>query len=129
MMNPNNPGRGSSWASDDDMMVFSLIVIVLGIGLFGYLAWSSYHGEISAAVIEWRRWQIGLLSRFTGAFAAARPAVGSGEPLRRHPWRPLPDQPRHRRRLAVAGLHRHGDPGRLVHGARRALPVSPAASI
>ena len=80
MMNPNNPGRGSSWASDDDMMVFSLIVIVFGIGLFGYLAWTSYHGEISAAVIAWRRWQIGLLSRFTGAFAAADRRLEAANP-------------------------------------------------
>ncbi len=81
MMNPPPSGRGSSsWASDDDMMVFSLIVIALGIVFFGYLAWSTYHGEISAAVIAWRRWEIGLLSRFTDAFAVADRQMAAANP-------------------------------------------------
>ncbi len=79
-MNPTSSGRSSAWASDDDMMVLSLIVIVVGLGLFGYLAWSSYHGEISAAVIAWRRWEIGLLSRFTDAFAAADRQMAASNP-------------------------------------------------
>lgn len=79
-MTPTSSGRGSSWASEDDMMVFSLIIIVLGVGVFGYLAWSTYHGEISAAVIAWRRWEIGLLSRFTDAFAYANKQMAAANP-------------------------------------------------
>jgi len=80
MMSPNTSGRGSAWASEDDMILFSFIIVVLGLGVFGYLAWSSYHGEISAAVIGWRRWEIGLLSRFTDAFAYANKQMAASNP-------------------------------------------------
>ena len=79
-MTPANSGRGGAWASEDDMMLFSIIIIVLGLCVFGYLAWSSYHGEISAAVIAWRRWEIGLLSRFTDAFAYADKQMAGANP-------------------------------------------------
>ena len=76
----SSSGRGSAWASEDDMMLFSIIIIALGLGVFGYLAWSSYHGEISAAVITWRQWEIGLLSRFTDAFAYANKQMAAANP-------------------------------------------------
>ena len=72
--------RGSTWASDDDMMIFSIVVIVVGLGLLAYLAWSSYHGEISAVVISWRRWEIGILSRFTDNFAVADRQMEAANP-------------------------------------------------
>lgn len=81
MMHSTAAGRaGSSWASSDDMMIVSLIVIVLGVGVFGYLAWANFHGEISAAVIEWRRWEIGQLSRVTDAFAQADRQMAAANP-------------------------------------------------
>ena len=80
MMTPTSSGRGSAWASEDDMLLFSFIIIVVGLAVFGYLAWSSYHGEISAAVIAWRRWEIGLLSRFTDAFAVADKQMVAANP-------------------------------------------------
>ena len=80
MMTPTSSGRGSAWASEDDMLLFSFIIIVVGLAVFGYLAWSSYHGEISAAVIAWRRWEIGLLSRVTDTFAVADKQMAAANP-------------------------------------------------
>lgn len=80
MMTQGGSGRGSAWASEDDMLLFSLIIVVVGLAVFGYLSWSYYHGEISAAVIAWRRWEIGLLSRVTDTFAVADKQMAGANP-------------------------------------------------
>lgn len=81
MMHPTATGRsGGSWASADDMMIVSLLIIALGAGVFGWLAWVNYHGEISAAVIAWRRWEIGQLSRFTEALSLADRQMADANP-------------------------------------------------
>lgn len=55
----------ASWASRDDTTAFNLIVIAIGVAVFGFLGWRSYHGEISAAIMGLRHQEVGLLARFT----------------------------------------------------------------
>src|SRR3954469_4780120 len=55
MMPPEHPSGRASWPSRDDNTLFYLIVIAVGCCVFGYLAWSQWHVEISAGVLAWRR--------------------------------------------------------------------------
>lgn len=80
MMQPSSSGRGGAWASGDDMAIFNAVVIAVGAVVFGYLAWSSYHGEISAAMIAWRRFEIGMLWHFTDRFAEADRQMAAANP-------------------------------------------------
>ncbi|ACB97235.1 hypothetical protein Bind_3683 (plasmid) [Beijerinckia indica subsp. indica ATCC 9039] len=54
-----------------DYTVFSTIVIVLGLGLGGWMLWQSQHGEISAALMQFYHWQIQHLQGFTHRFDLA----------------------------------------------------------
>jgi intracellular multiplication protein IcmP len=54
-----------------DYTVFSTTVIVLGIGLGGWMLWQSQHGEISAGMMRFYHWQIQHLHGFTHRFDLA----------------------------------------------------------
>ena len=60
-----------SWPSSDDQTGFNLIVVAIGICVFGYLLWTNFHGQISAAVIAWRHREMLLPGHFTDRFARA----------------------------------------------------------
>lgn len=68
-MRAQNPR--AAWPSSDDMVGFNALVILIGIGVGAYLLWTFHHTEISAAVMAWRHWEIGLLRRFTDRFDLA----------------------------------------------------------
>lgn len=61
----------AAWPSSDDMVGFNALVILIGIGVGAYLLWTYHHTEISAAVMAWRHWEIGVLRRFTDRFNLA----------------------------------------------------------
>ena len=44
----------SSWPSGDDYTFFSLMVIAGGLAIYGWLAWTYYHAEISRGLPCWR---------------------------------------------------------------------------
>ena len=59
---------GRNWSSTDDHRLLSLIVIVVGLGIFGWLAWFNLHAEISAGVVRVAHWHIVALRGFTSGF-------------------------------------------------------------
>ncbi|HKM61429.1 MAG TPA: hypothetical protein VJY39_02960 [Acidisphaera sp.] len=67
-MNTTRPSQPrAAWASADDMAVFNLVVILIGVCVGSYLLWTNYHTEISATVLTIQQWQIDLAKRFAGA--------------------------------------------------------------
>ena len=66
-----SPHPRPSWPSRDDQTGFNLIVIVLGVCIGGYLFWTYYHGQISAAVMALRHREMLLLGHFTDRFVRA----------------------------------------------------------
>ncbi|NHN93160.1 secretion/conjugation apparatus DotM-related subunit [Acetobacter sicerae] len=49
------------WSSSDDYLLFSSIIIIVGVSLFSYMAWSMWHTEISAFYLRAMIGQISLL--------------------------------------------------------------------
>jgi predicted ABC-type exoprotein transport system permease subunit len=49
------PNPRATWASSDDNGGFFLLVIVIGLGVLGYVAWLNYHATISTAVMAFFR--------------------------------------------------------------------------
>ena len=60
-------GNRAAWASSDDTLVISLLVIAVGCGFGGYEAWINYHAEISAGFAVFAHWQVLGIGRFTPA--------------------------------------------------------------
>ena len=60
-------GNRAAWASSDDTLVISLLVIAVGCGFGGYEAWINYHAEISAGFAVFAHWQALAIGRFTPA--------------------------------------------------------------
>ena len=71
-----------NWSSTDDYTVLSLAVIVLGLGVFGWLGWSSYHAEISAGFVRLAHWHILALQRVTREFDALDRRMLAADPAR-----------------------------------------------
>ena len=60
-----NQGNRAAWPSNDDFTFLSLVVLVIGVAFFGWLAWTSYHGIIAGYVGQLAHWQIVLIQFFT----------------------------------------------------------------
>ena len=60
-------GNRAAWASSDDTLVISLLVIAVGCGFGGYEAWINYHAEISAGFAVFAHWQVLVIGLFTSA--------------------------------------------------------------
>ena len=80
-MQPQHSGGGrSSWPSGDDTALFNLIVILLGIGVGGYLLWTNYHATISSGVMALVHTEIGWLDQVTGRFRVADQQMMNSDP-------------------------------------------------
>jgi intracellular multiplication protein IcmP len=80
-MQPQHNGGGrSSWPSGDDTALFNLIVILLGIGVGGYLLWTNYHATISSGVMALVHTEIGWLEQVTGRFRLADQQMMNSDP-------------------------------------------------
>jgi intracellular multiplication protein IcmP len=60
-------GNRAAWPSNDDFTFLSLAVVAIGLGFFGWLGWTNYHGAISAVAADGLEWQIKLIHHFTPA--------------------------------------------------------------
>lgn len=60
-------GNRAAWPSNDDFTFLSLAVVAIGLGFFGWLGWTNYHGAISAVAADVLEWQIQIIHRFTPA--------------------------------------------------------------
>ena len=69
MRSPPHPR--AAWPSGDDNTGFNLIIILLGCCVGAYLLWTSYHGEISAAVMALRHHEIAFIQHFTDRYDLA----------------------------------------------------------
>ena len=58
----------SSWPSGDDYTFFSLMVIAGGLAIYGWLAWTYYHAEISRAFAMLAHWHIAAIHGLTDDF-------------------------------------------------------------
>lgn len=68
MMHPTPPVRSRSWPSSDDTTFFAMPVILGGVGVYGYLAWTHYHAEISRGFALVAHWHIRLIQHVSGAY-------------------------------------------------------------
>jgi len=74
------PHPRAAWPSGDDNTGFNLIVILLGCGLGAWLLWTSCHGEISAAVMALRHYEIAFIRLFTDRYDLAdRQMLATGQ--------------------------------------------------
>ncbi|MDE1905051.1 MAG: hypothetical protein KGH75_01190 [Rhodospirillales bacterium] len=71
MMQPQRGGGRGSWPSSDDTALFNLIVILVGVGVGGYLLWTNYHAQISSGVMAMVHVEIGWLDQVTDRFRVA----------------------------------------------------------
>ena len=58
----------SSWPSGDDYTFFSLMVIAGGLAIYGWLAWTYYHAEISRGFAVLAHWHIAAINGLTDDF-------------------------------------------------------------
>ena len=65
-------GARRGWASSDDYVFLSLIVIVIGCGFLGWMLWSNYHPEVVEAVAWLQIRKMTLIGRFTDGYEALR---------------------------------------------------------
>ena len=79
-MQPQHGGGRSSWPSGDDTALFNLIVILLGVGVGGYLLWTNYHATISGGVMSLVHTEIGWLDQVTGRFRVADQQMMNSDP-------------------------------------------------
>ena len=64
---PSSP-RGRSWASGDDTLFVAMIVIVVALGVMGYMAWKRDHAEISWGFALLAHGHIQVIRFFTEAY-------------------------------------------------------------
>ena len=76
----NYPNPRASWPSGDDTAGFNLIVIAVGVSLGAYLLWTSYHAEISAAVMAVMHREIVFIDRFTDRYTQADRQMSAADP-------------------------------------------------
>ena len=73
---------GRNWSSADDYRLASFVVILIGLGVFGWLAWTRFHAEISAGFIRAAHWHVLALQRYTDAFDALDQRMLAADPAR-----------------------------------------------
>jgi intracellular multiplication protein IcmP len=78
MRSPPHPR--AAWPSGDDNTGFNLIIILLGCCVGAYLLWTSYHGEISAAVMALRHHEIAFIQHFTDRYDLADRQMAAADP-------------------------------------------------
>src|ERR1700751_6048888 len=78
MRSPPHPR--AAWPAGDDNPGFNLIDILLGCCVGAYLLWTSYHSEISAAVMALRHHQIAFIQHFTDRYDLADRQMAAADP-------------------------------------------------
>ena len=88
MLHHSSSGGGgrAAWASNDDYLAFSLVVIVLGLAFGAYELWTNYHAEISWGVFNYAHWQMFYIGKFTHEYAAQDAALLEGHPDQATIW-------------------------------------------
>jgi len=81
---PSQQGRPSRPSNDDTALV-CFVVVVFGLGFFGWLLWSSHHTEISAGFVQAAHWHIRALQRFTDAHDGLDARMLGADPARMAP--------------------------------------------
>jgi intracellular multiplication protein IcmP len=72
----------AAWPSADDNTGFNLVVVLLGCAIGGWLLWTSCHGEISAAVLALRHYEIAFIRLFTDRYDLADRQMLTADPDR-----------------------------------------------
>ena len=61
MMGSPPPPRGRSWASGDDTLFISAVIIAIALGVMAYMAWTRNHAEISRGFAVVAHWHIQVI--------------------------------------------------------------------
>ncbi len=77
-----HPPFRAAWPSADDNTGFNLIVVLLGCVLVAWLLWSSCHGEISAAILALRHYEIAFIRLFSDRYDLADQQMLAADPDR-----------------------------------------------
>ena len=90
MMHHSSGGGGrAAWASNDDYIAIGCAIILIGLGFFAYLAWDSYHAEISWGVFHLQHWKMQLIAHFTNQYAQQDASVLAAHPEKADIWQLL----------------------------------------
>ena len=90
MMHHSSGGGGrAAWASNDDYIAIGCAIILIGLGFFAYLAWDSYHAEISWSVFHLQHWKMQLIAHFTNQYAQQDASVLAAHPEKADIWQLL----------------------------------------
>lgn len=90
MMHHSSGGGGrAAWASNDDYIAIGCAIILIGLGFFAYLAWDSYHAEISWSVFYIQHWKMQLIAHFTNQYAQQDASVLAAHPEKADIWQLL----------------------------------------
>lgn len=74
--------RASGAIGSDDYTVFSLILIVVGLGILGWASWKLWHAEISMVALSVAHAEMQVIGLFSDRFAQADMAVERAHPAR-----------------------------------------------
>jgi intracellular multiplication protein IcmP len=77
-----HPPPRAAWPSADDNTGFNLIVVLLGCVLGAWLLWSSCHGEVSAAILALRHYEIAFIRLFSERYDLADQQMLAADPDR-----------------------------------------------
>jgi len=80
MFHSSGSGGRSAWASNDDYLAISAVIIVVGVGFGAYELWTHYHAEISWGVLSYAHWQIFHISKFTDAYLQQDAVIRAAHP-------------------------------------------------
>lgn len=80
MLHSSGSGGRSAWASNDDYLAISGLIIVVGLGFGGYELWINYHAEISWSVLSYAHWQIFHIGKFTDAYVQQDAFIQAAHP-------------------------------------------------
>jgi intracellular multiplication protein IcmP len=86
---PSANGGRAAWASSDDYIAISLVIILIGLGFGAYQAWINYHAEISWAVFHLQHWKMQLIAHVTDQYAQQDASVLRAHPERATIWQLL----------------------------------------
>ena len=81
-MKPVQGSSRPSLPSADDHTLYSLIIIVAGSGVLGWMLWSDYHTEISTGFVQVAHWHIQVIRWFTPAYDQLDAAMLAADPRR-----------------------------------------------
>src|SRR5271168_84060 len=72
--------NGGGYATQGDMLAYSLIVIIAGLAFGAVLLWYFHHGEISAVVMRISHWEMEFIAHFSDRYRIADRQVLAANP-------------------------------------------------